>query len=547
MGVKYTVVPQPEDADSVSLTDIGLEQLRADYLQLRLQFNELREYRDQQDKGIALYHLITENIADLLAVIDPSGKRIWNNKAYFETLGYLPKNLTNTDSFNEIHPDDREVVQKTFKASIESGQGRKLEYRMRHQDGHWVQLESKSTVVRNDAGVVECIVLVARDISDRKKLEEDLGKAQRMQSVATVSEKVAEDFNALITAILGKVNMARQLLRTGSPEAKFLGEAVVEGEKAQNLVGQLMSLGTSNIKTAQLVNLQQILSESLARCVPAGGFARTEIYMPEKEILVDGSAQVLAGAFDHLLRNAAESMDKRGLIRVDLVMEKADKSGGLLKPGSYAVVRIRDQGTGIRNEHLSHIFEPYFSTKTGHQGLGLSSALAAISEHQGTVRVFSKQGAGTEAVVYLPGVANEDPTKKLVRHEGQNADRRRILIMDDEKFVREFVIALLEQLGYETVATKDGDELVEEFRASCRIKKPYHAVITDLLVPEGMGGESMPEKLRKFDPNVKIIVSSGFSNHPALLRYKEYGFDASLTKPFRAESLRKALDEVFAS
>jgi PAS domain S-box-containing protein len=540
-------VAQPEDSDSVSLNEIGMDQLRADYLQLRLQMNELQSYRDQQDKGIALYHLITENIADLLAVIDASGKRIWNNKAYFDTLGYRPEDLTNTDSFNEIHPEDREAVEGVFKTSIQTGVGRKIEYRMRHKAGHWIQLESKSTVVRNERGDVECIVLVARDITDRKRLEEDLSKSQKMQSVATVSEKVADDFNAILTTILGKVNMARQLLRQGTPESKFLGEAVMEGEKAQNVVSQLMSLGTRNIKTVQLVSLQSILPDCLTRSVPAGGYARTEIFMPEKEILVDGSAQILAGAFDHLLRNAAESMDKRGLIRVDLVLERIDKTGALLKPGSYAVLRIRDQGTGIRDEHLSHIFEPYFSTKPGHQGLGLSSALAAISEHQGTVRVYSKQGAGTEAVVYLPAVASDDPTKKLVRNDGKNPNRKRILIMDDERFVREFVIALLDQMGYETVATKNGDELVEEFRASCRIKMPYHAVITDLLVPEGMGGESIPEKLRKFAPDVKIVVTSGFTNHPALLRYREYGFDGALAKPFRAETLKKALDEVFAS
>jgi CheY-like chemotaxis protein len=114
--------------------------------------------------------------------------------------------------------------------------------------------------------------------------------------------------------------------------------------------------------------------------------------------------------------------------------------------------------------------------------------------------------------------------------------------MDDERFVREFVVALLDQLGYEAVSTINGDELLEEFRASCRIKKPYHAVITDLLVPDGMGGESVPEKLHRLDTEVKIIVTSGFVNHPALLRYRDYGFDGALAKPFRADALKEALE-----
>ncbi|MDX6766538.1 MAG: PAS domain S-box protein [Candidatus Methylacidiphilales bacterium] len=538
---------RPEDTESVSLSDISLEQLKTKYLQLRLQHNELLAYRDQQDKGIALYHLITENIADLLAVIDPSGKRIWNNKAYFETLGYRPESLTNTNSFMEIHPDDREKVEQIFRESVQTGVGRKVEYRMKHQDGRWVELESRSTVVRNEGGEVECIVLVARDIGDRKRMEEELLQSQRMQSVATVSEKVSENFNARIDAILDKVNLARQLLKPGSPEAKLLADATDEGDKAHNLVGQLMSLGTSNVKSTEMVCLQDLLRDSLGRCVPSGGLARPEIYMPERDMLVGGSREVLAAAIDQILTNSVEAMDKRGIIRIDLVNERMDKSGALLKPGQYAVIRIRDQGTGIREEHISHIFEPYFTTKQGHQGLGLSSALAAISEHHGTLRIHSKPGTGAEAVIHLPVVTTEEPTKKLPRTDTRAEKRARILIMDDEKFVREFATALLVQLGYEAVATSNGDELVEEFRASCRIKRPYHVIITDLIVPNGVGGEMICERVKKLDPQVRVIVSSGFTNHHAIQNFRDYGFDASLSKPYRAESLRKLLDELLPS
>lgn len=521
--------------------------LKTQNLALRLELEELRNYRQQQDKGIALYHLITENIADLIAVIDANGKRIWNNRAYFDTLGYQPEELSGTNSFVEIHPEDRALVESVFRESIESGVGRRIEYRMRHKNGQWIPLESKATVVRNEQGAVECIVLVARDISDRKRMEEELQQAQKMESVASISGKVADDFNDLITAILGKVNMARQLVKTTTPEAKFLAEATEVAEKAQRLILELLSLSTQNVKVSDFISLNQLLAQSVERSVPVGSLARSELMLPDHKILVQGSAQVIGNAIEHVLRNAMESMDKRGLIRVDLTHERVERGGALLKPGLYAVIRIRDQGQGIREEHIKHIFEPYFSTKPGHQGLGLSSALAAISEHGGTIRIYSNQGTGTEAVIYLPSAPEEDQTRTVARGTNRLTNRRRVLVMDDERFVREFVLALLEQLGYEAVATKDGDELVEEFRAAARIKKPYHAVITDLLVPEGMGGETIPEKLRKYDAGVKIIVTSGFSNHPALLRYKEYGFDGALSKPFRAESLKQTLEALIGT
>lgn len=533
----------PEDPDAVpESAPPGDDRLQTQNLALRLELEELRSYREQQDKGIALYHVITENIGDLIAVIDGNGRRIWNNRAYFDTLGYNPEELVQTNSFAEIHPDDRLLVENVFKESLETGIGRKVEYRMRHKNGHWVPLESKATVVRNEQGSVDCIVLVARDITDRKRMEEELQQAQKMESVASISGKVADDFNDLITAILGKINMARQLVKTTTPEAKFLAEAAEVGDRAQRLILELLSLSTHNVKATAAVDLHQLLPQCVDRGVPAGSMARSELVMPEGRIMVQGSAQVLGAAIDQLLRNAVESMDKRGLIRVDLALERVDRGGALLKAGLYAVIRIRDQGQGIREEHMSHIFEPYFSTKPGHQGLGLSSALAAASEHGGTVRIYSNYSTGTEAVMYLPATLEEDATRQIARGTNRITNRKRVLVMDDERFVREFVVALLDQLGYEAVATKDGDELVEEFRASVRIKKPYNAVITDLLVPDGMGGESIPEKLRKFDPGVKIIVTSGFSNHPALLRYRDYGFDGALSKPFRAEALKEALE-----
>jgi PAS domain S-box-containing protein len=523
------------------------ERLRTQNLALRLELDELRSYREQQDKGIALYHVITENIGDLIAVIDGNGKRIWNNRAYFDTLGYLPEELSQTNSFAEIHPEDRGIVENVFKESLETGIGRKVEYRMQHKNGHWVPLESKATVVRNDQGTVDCIVLVARDITDRKRMEEELEQAQKMESVASISGKVADDFNDLVTSILGKINMARQLVKTTTPEAKFLAEAAEVGDKAHRLILELLSLSTHNVKATATVNIHQLLPQCVERGVPPGSMARSELVLPEGRILVQGSAQVIGSAIDHLLRNAVESMDKRGLIRIDLAIERVDRGGALLKAGLYAVIRIRDQGQGIREEHMKHIFEPYFSTKPGHQGLGLSSALAAASEHGGTVRIYSNFSTGTEAVMYLPATLEDDVTRQIARGTSRLLNRKRVIVMDDERFVREFVVALLDQLGYEAVATKDGDELIEEFRASCRIKKPYNAVITDLLVPDGVGGESIPEKLRKFDPDVKIVVTSGFSNHPALLRYRDYGFDGALAKPFRAELLKETLESLIGS
>ena len=212
-----------------------------------------------------------------------------------------------------------------------------------------------------------------------------------------------------------------------------------------------------------------------------------------------------------------------------------------VKPGRYIRISIKDQGVGIPEDYIANIFDPYFTTKHESSGLGLATTYSIIKKHDGYITVKSRLGAGTTFYIYLPATDKavfEKEEVKLIKGQG------RILVMDDEASLRKMVERMLEKLGYESEFAKDGTEAIRMYREARDSEKSYDAVILDLTIPGGMGGKDAINKLLEIDPEVKAIVSSGYSDDPVLANFQEYGFKGMLPKPFESRLLGKVLHEV---
>jgi two-component system, cell cycle sensor histidine kinase and response regulator CckA len=214
-----------------------------------------------------------------------------------------------------------------------------------------------------------------------------------------------------------------------------------------------------------------------------------------------------------------------------------------LAPGNYVKTSIQDQGIGIPAEYLPRIFDPYFSTKQKGSGLGLATAYSIVKNHQGHIAVESQLGAGTIVHVYLPATAQSkmEPlpeTVKVVTGQGK------ILVMDDEEIVRQTLGKLLGYLGYEVTFARDGDEAIEQFIQARELGQTIDAMILDLTIPGAMGGKKAIENLLRIDPQVKAIVSSGYSDDPIMANFGEYGFSGVIAKPYRVAELSKVLQRV---
>jgi CheY-like chemotaxis protein len=247
----------------------------------------------------------------------------------------------------------------------------------------------------------------------------------------------------------------------------------------------------------------------------------------------------ISQVINNIVINANQAMPKGGTIQVaaeNLIIESGH--GLPVKPGRYIRISITDQGVGIGENHFLNIFDPYFTTKQEGSGLGLATAYSIIKKHNGHIAVESQLGVGTTFHIYLPASDKAIPEKEKVKViKGQG----RILVMDDEVALRKVVGKMLAMLGYEAEFAQDGAEAIRMVKEA---EKPYDAVILDLTIPGGMGGKEAINKLLEIDPELKAIVSSGYSDDPVLANFQEYGFKGIMPKPFQSQLLSKVLHEV---
>jgi CheY-like chemotaxis protein len=251
---------------------------------------------------------------------------------------------------------------------------------------------------------------------------------------------------------------------------------------------------------------------------------------------------------NNLVINASQSMPDGGLCRIEVQNRQIrGKDPVPLPAGQYVEITVHDDGPGILPEHLNRIFDPFFTTKVTGSGLGLSTAYSIVKKHGGLLTVDSKTGRGATFHVFLPAsdksvtvAAKEEALPELQHGEG------RILLMDDEEFVREIATHLLEHLGYSVATAKEGKEALALYRHAMEKDTPFDAVIMDLTIPGGMGGKMAIRELKKIDPESKTIVSSGYANDTILANYREYGFDGSVPKPYKVEELSRTLHQVLA-
>jgi PAS domain S-box-containing protein len=541
-------------------TDIQrtVDELLAENEQLRHQLIEYKRVNDlwaeaeaEWKRNKRLFRIMTENVEDLIAIIDRQGHRIWNNPAYSKVLGYTPEELQGSYSMVEIHPDDQATVMNAFYMTLQQGVGQRIEYRMQHKSGHWITLESQSAPVLDATGQVECIVLVARDITHRRQAEQELIKAKNLQSAATLATGVANEFNDIITAILGHVAVAKKLNGTGyNALATRLNEIEQNVQRARDVTERLRSFALGDEGPRKELDLREVISDSANRSV-RNTLARTQLHLNKALWKVKAEPTALGQVFFNVIQNAALSMRNGGVVQIigeNFVARVGEtRNRAALPPGRYSQILVRDQGCGMTEKTLMRAFEPYFTTREGAKGLGLTTALATIQNLGGALVLESTLGVGTEATLYLPAVDDEKVSRSVATTETQwiaASSKPRVLLMDDEQMILDLVAKMLEHLGFEVKTAKDGAQAIAAYTKGRSAGFLYDIVIMDLVVPNGVGGVDAVHTLRKINPNIKVIASTGHLDHPAVQNPEKYGFIAVLEKPYKLDKLSQVLDAV---
>ncbi len=382
------------------------------------------------------------------------------------------------------------------------------------------------------------------EIAERRRAEDELIKAQKLESLGVFAGGIAHDFNNILTGILGNLSFARMQLSPSDSIARRLEECEKASVRASELTQQLLTFARGGEPVKKLIALAPLIREA-ASFVLRGSNVRSVIDLSEDLWCVEADGGQLCQALHNLLINAMQAMADGGVVTIRGGNEKLEEDyPHRLPPGAYVKISVEDHGCGIHQENFVRIFDPYFTTKPQGSGLGLASVYSIVKRHGGTVEVSSAIGVGSSFAIHLPASPEKRIEGAAVKSAMDLPAGGRILIMDDEDFIREIATEILQYMGYDVESCADGGEAVERFQGARERNAPFAGVILDLTVPGGMGGKETALLLLEIDPAVALIVSSGYSNDPVIANYHQYGFRGAIRKPFDADTLARELEKV---
>jgi len=370
-------------------------------------------------------------------------------------------------------------------------------------------------------------------------------RMEKLESLGMLAGGIAHDFNNLLMGIMGNISLAREAAAEVIPD--LLAEAEKSSSRAASLIGQLLTFAKGGDPIKKVGSVGTLLEDCVSFAL-RGSNVKSEVAVAEDLADVEMDPSQVEQVFQNIVINADQAMPQGGHIFVSAENVVLDSDLEVdVPPGKYVKITFRDVGHGIPKQYLSRIFDPYFSTKRDGSGLGLATAISIARKHGGDLTADSVDGEGTEFCLYLPAVAPSSVREEENDDELNPVSGRRILVMDDEEHIRELTSRYLERLGFDVCVASDGNEAIAIYEGARNQGIPFSAVVTDLTVPGGMGGVELVAKLRERDPDIKAIVSSGYSDDPAMSRHREYGFSGVLAKPYRMQELGKALAAVLGS
>jgi len=494
------------------------------------------------------FRSLFENASDIITVLDATGTINYHSPSVEKILGYSSDELLGKNVFQFIHPDEQERMKQTFESAFQQlGIIHSATYRFRHKNGAWLYLESTGKAAYTN-GNTEAIVN-SRDITEKKKLEEQYLRAQRMESVGTLAGGIAHDLNNILAPILLAISMFRRKF-TDEQSQKLLDTMEKGAQRGANLIKQILSFARGIEGEKQLMQLRHIIMEIDKMMKETFSRSLTIVTNVPKELwTINADATQMHQVLMNICVNARDAMPNGGTLSLAAenfwIDEQFARMNLNAKVGPYILVSISDTGTGMPPEVCERIFEPFYTTKEHGKGtgLGLSTVFNLVKSHDGFINVYSEIGNGTTFKIYLPALPNVDQqSNDIVAPELIRGNGETLLVIDDEQSIREITKATLESADYVVLTANNGAEGVVTFAAHHQL---INAVILDMNMPI-MDGVATIHALRAIDGNVKIIGASGSTKRKKIVEEVEK-IHAFLSKPFQAEKLLQTIHNVLAS
>lgn len=487
------------------------------------------------------------SIAEGVIAADEEGNIVLINEVAETLIGWPTGEAVGqklTDVFRIIGPDSAKPTKNLVKTILKTKKVLELDnYILMGRDDQNLLVNVSAAPMKDLDGRVMGIVLVFRDVTEKNRIDQELQKASKLESLGVLAGGIAHDFNNLLTIILGNTTLIHELAAGQDSIMNHIIEIEKGIAQARSLTQQLLTFAKGGDPVKQTVYLSELVRNTTMFTL-SGANVRCEFSLPPYLWPADIDEGQIGQVINNLVLNATQAMPNGGLISVKAENVEIKANSDLPLPaGRYIKLSIQDRGVGIQEGLKSKIFDPYFTTKINGSGLGLATAYSIIKNHKGYIGVDSVVGEGSTFNIYLP--ATRDKTENIQSTERETVTGHgRILVMDDDRQVLDVLGRMLAAIGYETDMTADGLEALDKYAEAVNSNWGYDAVILDLTVPGGMGGGETIKGLRQIDSGVKAIVSSGYSNDKIMAEYEQWGFRGVLPKPYGIRDLSEVLNRV---
>lgn len=469
---------------------------------------------------------ILYSVDEAFVVIDRDYRILSANRAYCGQTGKTLESIIGKHCYEIAHhsalpchgPECDCGSQRTF----ETGEPAFAVHTHTDTTGKQSQVEIKTYAMKDESGKVQSVIEIINDITERKKLEDQLRHAQKMEGIGTLAGGIAHDFNNILSAIIGYGHVTLMKMPQDDPLRMNVEHMLESADRAASLTKSLLTFSRKQLIDRKPVDLNKMLEKAekfLVRVIGEDIVVRLALDARERMIYAD--AGQLEQVFMNLATNARDAMPKGGSLTIETSAVELDNgfiiAHGYGKPGRYALITTTDTGTGMNEETRKKIFEPFFSTKEVGKGTGLGLAMVygIIKQHEGFINVYSEPGKGTTFRIYLPLIkdaATDDAAVMDVAYPKGGAET--ILLAEDDAHLRNLTMVVLEQMGYRIITAKDGVEAVEKFREN---RESIRLLLFDLIMPNKNGKEACDE-IRKTNPELPVIFISGYS--PDFLQQK---------------------------
>ncbi|HEY1340370.1 MAG TPA: response regulator [Bryobacteraceae bacterium] len=517
----------------------------------------VRERTEEAYRALAAAREAEDSLREQAQLLDLAHDAIlamdWDGKIHFwscgaeqmygfskdEALGTISHDLLKT-----VFP----VLLQEVKTQLEAQGHWEGELVHTRRDGVQLRVASRWAVHRGDDGSPRGFLEINTDVTERRRIEEQLRHTQKLESLGVLAGGVAHDFNNLLTGILKNASLVLDNVPPHHANRKMLEDLMKATKRAADLTRQLLAYagkGRFVLRTVDLSGLVREISGLIQTSIPKHVQIRLQLAddLPGTEadsgqlqqivmnLVINGAEAIGPEGGTVLVRTAAQTIDQPYIATMS-------SAGELLQPGKYVSLEVHDTGSGMDEETLARIFDPFFTTKFAGRGLGLSAVLGIVRSHRGALKVYSKPGQGSTFKVLLPACAHrisEDPAET----SGDLAGSGTILVVDDEEIVRQTAKHTLERYGYAVVTAEDGGAAVETYR---RLPSGIQAVLLDLTMP-GMSGEETLRQLQTIDPKVRVVLTSGYNEVEAVQRFAGKGLAGFIQKPYTARLLAERVKE----